>query len=312
MHTELVSIPTDTMPLDGAFYEPVGGATAGAVLFFHGNTMNFYVGASRFLPPVLTRLGLACLAFNRRGHDILSTRDSRLAVGGAFQFTHEAIADNRIAAEWLAARGFPNPVVVGHSNGGMLGVRHVVDHPQTPALVLLSAGRGGAIAGSSGGKEGLFAGERLEELTAQARSLVQAGRGRELMFMPGWWYVISAESFLDRIGTVPDTIALAPSIKCPVLCIRGDKEDRDRYPAEEFQSRAGGPCEVEIVPECDHFYVGREATIREIVSSWLAKVMKLPPITGHPGSDPEPHEPAADSQQSVEKRPLPWWGEGMR
>jgi hypothetical protein len=30
--------------------------------------MNFYVGAPRFLPPVLTRLGFACLAFNRRGH----------------------------------------------------------------------------------------------------------------------------------------------------------------------------------------------------------------------------------------------------
>ena len=49
----------------------------GAVLLFHGNTMNFYVGAPRFLPPVLTRLGLACLAFNRRGHDIMSTFNSR-------------------------------------------------------------------------------------------------------------------------------------------------------------------------------------------------------------------------------------------
>ncbi len=278
MRTELVSIPTDTLPLDGAFHEPDGGATAGAVLLFHGNTMNFYVGAPRFLPPVLTRLGFACLAFNRRGHDVLSTRSSRVAVGGAFQFTHEAIADNRIAAEWLAARGFPHPVVIGHSNGGMLGVRHVVDHPQTPALVLLSAGRGGAIAGSSGGKDGLFAGDRLDELTAHARSLVQAGRGRELMFMPGWWYVISAESFLDRIGTVPDTIGLAPDVKCPVLCIRGDKEDADRYPAEEFQRRAGGPCKVEIVPDCDHFYVGREATIQALVSSWLAKTLKLPPL----------------------------------
>jgi hypothetical protein len=45
MRTELVSIPTDTLPLDGAFYEPESGATAGAVLLFHGNTMNFYVGA---------------------------------------------------------------------------------------------------------------------------------------------------------------------------------------------------------------------------------------------------------------------------
>lgn len=277
MRTELVSIPTDSLPLDGAYYEPDGGASAGAVLFFHGNTMNFYVGASRFLPPVLTRLGFACLAFNRRGHDILSTRNSRGPEGGAFQFTGEALEDNRIAAGWLAARGFPHPVVIGHSNGGMLGVQHVVDHPKTPALVLLSAGRGGERAGVASGTERLFAVDRLDELTAHARQLVDAGRGRELMFLPGWWYVISAESFLDRIKTVPDTIALAPKIKCPVLAIRGDKEDVDRYPAEEFQRAAGGPCKVEIIPDCDHFYNGREEKVAAIVSSWLAATLSLRP-----------------------------------
>jgi pimeloyl-ACP methyl ester carboxylesterase len=274
MRTQLVSIPTDTIPLEGALHEPDGGKAAGAVLLFHGNTMNFYVGAPRFLPPALTRLGLACLAFNRRGHDILSTRNSRQAEGGAFQFTREAIADNRTAAAWLAARGFPAPVVIGHSNGGMLATQHVVDHPRTPALVLLSAGRGGKRT-VSGGKEALFAGDREAELTAQARKLVDAGRGRELLFMPGWWWVISAESFLDRIQSVPDTIALAPKIKCPVLCIRGDREDADRYPAEEYQRAAGGPCRVEIVPDCDHFYNGKEDAVAGIVADWLKLTLKL-------------------------------------
>src|SRR5712671_2357864 len=67
MHTELVTIETDTLPLDGALYQPDGGGSTAAVLLFHGNTMNFYVGAPRFLPPALTALGFACLAFNRRG-----------------------------------------------------------------------------------------------------------------------------------------------------------------------------------------------------------------------------------------------------
>jgi len=277
VRTQLVTIPTDTLPLEGALHEPGGGKATGAVLLFHGNTMNFYVGAPRFLPPVLTRLGLACLAFNRRGHDVLSTRNSRQCEGGAFQFTREAIADNRIAAEWLKARGFPAPVVIGHSNGGMLGTQHVVDHPHTPALVLLSAGRGGRNAGS-GGPERLFAGDRMAELTEQARAMVREGRGRDLILMPGWWYLISAESFLDRISTVPDTIALAPRIKCPVLAIRGDQEDRERYPAEEFQAAAGGPCQVEVVADCDHFYNGREDHVAGLVGSWLAKTLRLPPV----------------------------------
>jgi pimeloyl-ACP methyl ester carboxylesterase len=275
MRTQLVSIPTATIPLEGALHEPGAGAASGAVLLFHGNTMNFYVGAPRFLPPVLTRLGLACLAFNRRGHDVLSTRASRIVEGGAFQFNREAIADNRVAAEWLAARGFPAPIVIGHSYGGMLATRHVVDHPQTPALVLLSAGRGGVRQDVAAGTERLFAVDRFDELHARARDLVAAGRGRELMFLPGWWYVISAESFLDRISTVPDTLALAPEIRCPVLTLRGDREDAHRYPVEEFQRAAGGPCRAVVIRDCEHFYNGREEHVADLVASWLAETLGL-------------------------------------
>ena len=280
MRTQLVTIQTDTYPIDGAFHEPDEGegGTKAAALYFHGNTMNFYTGGARFLPPVLTQLGIAVLAFNRRGHDILTTRASRAAEGGAFQTTAEAVADNRYAAQWLAARGkgaYANPIVMGHSNGGMLSTRHVADHPNTPALVLLSAGRGSVRQDTSGGTENLFAAGKLDVLTQQAHDMVAAGRGRDLMFMPGWWYVISAESFLDRIVSVPDTIALAPQIKCPVLAIRGDKEDRDRYPVEEFAAACGGPCEVNIVANCDHFYNDREAHVAGIVSAWLAKTLKL-------------------------------------
>lgn len=275
MRTELVSIATDTLPLDGALHLPEGRKVAGAVLLFHGNTMNFYVGAPRFLPPVLTRLGLACLAFNRRGHDILSIRDSRAAEGAAFQLTREGIEDNRYAALWMAERGFPAPVVIGHSNGGMLAVKHVADHPRTPAMVLLSAHGGGTGGVARSSRAGLMAGDRLDAITAQARALVAAGRGRELMLMPGWWYVISAESFLDRMTEMPDVLELAPSIRCPTLFIRGDQEDAENYPAERFRDRAGGRCDVEIVPDCGHFYVGREDAICTLVSGWLARTLGL-------------------------------------
>ncbi len=270
--TELVSIPTDTTPLDGAYYEPEGGATAGGVLLFHGNTMNFYTGALRFLPPVLGNLGFACLAFNRRGHDILSTRDSRTPVGGAFQTAQEGIEDNRRAAQWLAQRGFPHPVIVGHSNGGMLAVRHAVDHPSTSALILLSAHGGGRNMVQRSSSSGMMAGDRLEEITSQARALVAAGRGKELMLMPGWWYVITAESYIDRMENTPDVLALAPQVTCPTLFIRGDKEPRASYPAEEFAQRAGGPVRIEIIPDCDHFYNGREHAVQKAVASWLASL----------------------------------------
>ena len=268
MKTALVSIATDTVAMEGAWYEPDARAASGAALLFHGNTMNFYSGAPRFLPPALTELGLACLAFNRRGHDILAIRDSRAAEGAAFQTIAEAVADNRYAAQWLAQRGYAHPVVIGHSNGGMLAVRHVADHPETPALVLLSAHCGGKNMVPLASKAGLLAGDRLTELTAQAERLVKEGRGRELMLLPGWWYATSAASFLD-LANCPDILELAPKIRCPVLYLRGDQEPHDLYPAEEFARRCGGKCTAEIVPQCDHFYLGREAEISRRVTAWL-------------------------------------------
>jgi pimeloyl-ACP methyl ester carboxylesterase len=172
VRTTLVTIATPSTPLDGAWYEPdtqTGKARARqAALLFHGNTMNFYTGAPRFLPPHLARLGIAALAFNRRGHDILAIRDSRAAEGAAFQTYAEAIEDNRIAARWLAAQGFATPVVIGHSNGGMLAVRHAADHPQTAALVLLSAHCGGKDMLPRTCRAGLLAQDRLGELAEEA------------------------------------------------------------------------------------------------------------------------------------------------
>jgi pimeloyl-ACP methyl ester carboxylesterase len=269
MRTELVSIATDGQSLDGLYYEPADGRCSGAVLLMHGNTMNFYVGAPRFLPPVLTRLGLACLAYNRRGHDILSTRDSRMPEGGAFQTAAEAIADNNFAAAWLGARGHAAPVVIGHSNGGMLAVHHVAEHPETRALVLLSAHGGGASILRRSSAAGLMAHDRVDEYLAEAARLVAEGRPRELILMPGWWYAITAESLLDRDRNTPSVLELAPRITCPVLYLRGDQEPKDMYPAEAFAERAGGPCDVRIVADCDHFYNGREDAVAALVADWL-------------------------------------------
>jgi hypothetical protein len=45
LRTELISIETDTLPLDGAWHLPDESPIVGAVMLCHGNTKNFYVGA---------------------------------------------------------------------------------------------------------------------------------------------------------------------------------------------------------------------------------------------------------------------------
>jgi pimeloyl-ACP methyl ester carboxylesterase len=238
--------------------------------------MNFYVGASRFLPPTLARLGLACLAYNRRGHDVLSTRAGRDLEGGAYQLTAEAIADNRYAAEWLRERGQATPIAIGHSNGGVLAVRHVADHPESPALILLSAHRGGRDILQRVSAHGLWGKDKLPAIEAAARALVDAGKGRDLLLLPGWWQVVSAASAVDLFSEVPDILELASKIACPVLYLRGDREPADLYPAEQFSARCGGSCDVEVIADCDHFYNGREDEVAARVADWLAGILQIP------------------------------------
>ena len=44
----------------------------------------------------------------------------------------------------------------------------------------------------------------------------------------------------------------------------------------ESTQAATAPCEVAIIPDCDHFYNGREQTVVKAVTAWLARTLGLP------------------------------------
>ena len=272
MRTELISIPTPTYPLDGAHYTP-DGLSRGAAMYCHGNQMNFYVCAARFLARHITALGYEYLAFNRRGHDSVSTYNSRECVGGAYQTVAEGVEDNELAAKYLAGKGFNNPIVIGHSNGGVLASEHVARHPETRALILLSAHAGGNRLTNPQSARSYTITEKTDEQTKEAEALLAAGKPRQLMLIPAWWWVISARTFLDRLANAPDLVENAKRIRCPVLFIRGDQEPVENYPAELFQANSAGQCDVEIIPNCDHFYVGAEERVAKTVTDWLVKTL---------------------------------------
>jgi pimeloyl-ACP methyl ester carboxylesterase len=273
---EQVTLPTETAPLEGLWFTPERRHARAAALIMHGNQGNFYVGPPRFLPPALARMGVASFAYNRRGHDILGTYRGRQAVGGALQLSNEAIADNRHAAEFVASRGFPCPVVIGHSNGGLLAAQHVAETGVAAALVLLSAAGGGLEATESDSGRGLLLMDRHDELVATARQLADAGRTDELILIPGWWWVISPRSLLDRMATLPRLVELAASIRCPALFIKGAGESEVAYPARDFAAACLGSCDVVELEDCDHWYNGRDDEVAGIVSTWLSRALLSP------------------------------------
>ena len=91
------------------------------------------------------------------------------------------------------------------------------------------------------------------------------------MQVPGWWWIISAQTFVDYLDVCPDILELAPQVRCPVLFLRGDREAKHVYPGEAFVERAAGPAEFALVPDCDHFYDGRELTAVELIVDWFVR-----------------------------------------
>ena len=87
-------------------------------------------------------MGMYALAYNRRGHDILSILNSRDVEGGALQLTSEAVADNTCAREWLLEKATLLRFVLDTQMVGCLR-QNMQQLTDTPALILLSPHIGG-------------------------------------------------------------------------------------------------------------------------------------------------------------------------
>jgi pimeloyl-ACP methyl ester carboxylesterase len=267
---ELVTFAArDGWPLEGLFYDAIPRNGSDAALIVHGKVMNFYTGPCRLLPPHLTARGCACLAMNRRGHDLGGIRASRASYGGSWERFEDSQSDIAGGIAELERRGFQRIVLMGHSFGGIAAAAYAAANPRKVAgLALLSAGAGGRdyLAGSS--RRGMLAGERHREIDAQARRLVAEGRGETVIALPGWWYAITAASWVDLAENVPVTVENARVYPGPVLALRGELEDGAAYPAGAVAEAAGERATLAVIAGGDHFYNGVEEVFAGAVCEW--------------------------------------------
>lgn len=272
MRTELITFgAADGFSLEGLVYTPDTGAGSRAALIVHGKVLNFYTGPGRTLPPHLTALGWSCLAMNRRGHDLGGIRNSRASYGGAWERFGDSQLDIAGGIAELKRRGFSKIVLIGHSFGGISSAAYAAAHPdEVAALGLCSAGGGGRGYLAQSSRRGMLAGERHAEVDAEARRLVAEGRGDTVIPLPGWWYAITAASWVDLSENVPSTVENASRYPGPILALRGSKEPADAYPAEAVAQAAGERATLAVVPGGDHFYNGVEAEFARTVCDWLA------------------------------------------
>jgi len=274
MGTELITFSADDgFALDGLVNTPAGGPGGRAVLLVHGKVMNFYTGPCRILPPHLVALGWSCLAMNRRGHDLGGIRNGRDSYGGAWERFADSQSDIAGGMAELRRRGFKKIVLAGHSFGGISAAAYAAAHPdQVAALVLCSAGGGGKEYLPQVSKRGMLAAEQHAEVDALARRLVAEGHGDRMIALPGWWYAITAASWVDLAENVPSTVENARRYPGPILTLRGSLEPEEVYPAEGVAAAAGGRARLNVIAGADHFYNRVEDAFVAAVKEWFRQM----------------------------------------
>jgi hypothetical protein len=117
----------------------------------------------------------------------------------------------------------------------------------------------------------MLAADRHEAIDAEARCLVAEGRGEQMIALPGWWYAITAASWVDLSQNVPLTVEKVRHYPGPVLALRGGNEAAQLYPAEAAALAAGANGTRAVISGADHFYNRAENAFSLVVSEWLVK-----------------------------------------
>jgi pimeloyl-ACP methyl ester carboxylesterase len=268
------------------FSPPQDLAKPVVVIWIHGWGVNFYhptyVGTGR----ALAERGYSCISANTRMHDIGNVAGyrwgRRIRGGGYWGVASEEVRD---LAAWidLAERlGFKQVVLVGHS-AGWAAVRLYQFETQDPRVI-------GMVLAS-----GMVWAEREPtdpELLAQAKRLVEEGRGDDLLRLPNRSFpsFVSAATFLDIHNTPPELYDFFgvetpnPGVtrtRCPILAFFGTDGDvggeKDLELLESsIRRQTSDPSRVEtvMIEGADHMYAAEEPQVAQTIATWADSLLR--------------------------------------
>ena len=283
MLTDLVEVTTDDgVLLGGAYFAPTverRPSPIEAVCFFHGDGGHFYRKLYLELGARLAAHGIAFLAANRRGHDIVSNGAPDGPLAG---YAHESVNDARLDyAAWLdllRERGHKNIVIGGHSGGAVRAVYAQSKERYTDVA--------GVIAVSPGeyDHENLFDLHPGEFADAYSWCVERVESGDpDAYIRPGmpWGSTWTARAFIDCFN--PDNrysvTRRAAELDCPALFVFGEEECGDgpsRLPVCGAAMRRLRDADYErvavhVIEGADHGYRERDTQLFAAILGWLSE-----------------------------------------
>jgi pimeloyl-ACP methyl ester carboxylesterase len=177
--------------------------------------------------------------------------------------THtEAVDEIGAWMSWLKGQGAGPVLLLGHSRGGNQAARYAAAHGSLEplsAVVLVAPATWDE--GRTAESYARRFNQPLEPLLAQARALVEAGKGDELIGPMGFMYCegtsASARAVVSYYSEDPDmdTPRLLPRIGVPVLVIAGSEDDTIVGLVEKTEPQADGEkVSLSVIDGADHFF----------------------------------------------------------
>ena len=268
------------------FTTPTPAAAGVAVVWVHGWGVNFYYPTYVSIARRLAERGIPAVVVNTRMHDLATSatyREGRRVRGGGYWgIPSDEALDIAAWIDLAESRGFHRIVLVGHSAGWSAVARYQAtrrDH-RVAGLVLAS--------GTVKPQQPL----RDPALLAEATAHVEAGRGDDLLRLPGRSFpsFISAATWLDQANTPPamlDFFGLEdgnPGIKdiaVPLLAFYGTRGDvggeADLAALTAAVARHRGaavPVETQMIRLADHMYTGEEAQVATVLAGWISRTFR--------------------------------------
>lgn len=285
---ELVQARADDGILNsGAMFLPANdSAKPIAVIWVHGNGVNFYSPTYVTIGRELAVRGFATITANTRMHDLGNVAgfrgQTRIRGGSYWGATSEQVRDLAAWIDFAHQRGFARVVLVGHSAGATaVQVYQSQKQDHRVAGLVLASGR---IRPSPEPVDSV----RLK----QAARLVAERRGEEAPQNPNVSRpsVTSAATLLDLANMGPlltDFFGVqAPNppvtrIRCPILAWFGTRET-DIGTAEDLEllettlkRHSSGPSQVAtvMIQNASHMYEGEEAQVAQTLAKWVDDVV---------------------------------------
>lgn len=278
----------DKLQLEGILCAP--NKTKTCVVHVHGMTDNF-VGLSLVdnLMSASAQNNFSFFTFNNRGMGTI-TVFQRLkehliyrTIGTSFENFKDSVLDIHAALKMLRTCGYKNFILCGHSTGcqKIVYYQSIKQSKAVKGLILL------APADDLSYQKKLLGGRKFKEKLEIAKTLVEKGRGKDLMppeIEPSYF---SAKRYYElyRPGSIEGNmfnysgdLKTASKIKIPVLSLFGSKEEFAAMPPRKMlrilSQKFTHPYSREtLVKAADHCFCRYEEKVERIIAKWMKNLV---------------------------------------